>query len=388
MAASDTPQSRLSTRLAFWVAGFGVAAWAPLVPFAKQRLGVNDGELGLLLLCLGIGSVVAMLRTGPLCTRYGCKPVIIGGAAALIALLPALAVADTPLTLALALLGFGGGLGSLDVAMNVQAIEVERGAKRPLMSGFHAWFSVGGFAGSAFMTFLLSQSLSPLVSTLICSALMLAAMVVVAPRLLLTAQPGGGAMLAVPRGAVILLAGLAAVMFLVEGALLDWSALLLTDRGLAAAAQAGVGYAVFSVAMTAGRFGGDAVTARFGDWAVMFWGSLIAFGGFAALLLAPNMIAAIVGFLLIGLGAANVVPILFRRAGRQSAMPASMAVAAITTTGYAGGLLGPAVVGLVAKGTSLPMAFWCLAALTCLVSMFARSVVQEPPVPSASAEAP
>jgi MFS family permease len=177
-------------------------------------------------------------------------------------------------------------------------------------------------------------------------------------------------------------------MFLVEGALLDWSALLLTDRGLAAAAQAGVGYAVFSVAMTAGRFGGDAVTARFGDWAVMFWGSLIAFGGFAALLLAPNMAAAIVGFLLIGLGAANVVPILFRRAGRQSAMPASMAVAAITSTGYAGGLLGPAVVGLVAKSTSLPMAFWCLAALTCLVPMFARAVVQERAVPSASAEAP
>jgi predicted MFS family arabinose efflux permease len=292
----------------------------------------------------------------------------------LVVLLPALAVVDTPLLLALVLLGFGGALGSLDVAMNVQAVEVERDAKRPLMSGFHALFSVGGFAGAALMTFLLSLSLTPLLSTLICSALMLAAVVVMAPRLLITARSSEGALLVVPRGPVLLIAALAAVMFLVEGALLDWSALLLADTGLVDAEQAGIGYAVFSVAMTAGRFGGDAITARFGDLKVMVWGGLVGIGGFAVLLLAPHMSIAMAGFLLIGFGASNIVPVLFRRAGSQRAMPAAMAIAAITTAGYAGHLMGPAAVGLLSKSAGLPGAFWVLAGLMCLVPVFARVV--------------
>ena len=166
---SDSPATRLATRLAFWVAGFGVACWAPLVPFAKQRLQVDDGTLGLLLLCLGIGSVVAMLRTGPLCAQYGCKPVILAGGAGLVLLLPPLALVSTPALLALVLFGFGAALGSLDVAANVHAVEVERDAGRPLMSGFHALFSVGGFAGSALMTVLIWLSIGPLPGALICS---------------------------------------------------------------------------------------------------------------------------------------------------------------------------------------------------------------------------
>jgi MFS family permease len=260
--SSDTPRSRLSTRLVFWVAGFGVSAWAPLVPFAKQRLAIDDGRLGLLLLCLGIGSVVAMLRTSALCARYGCKPVIIGACMVFITLLPALAVVDTPLTLGAVLFGFGAGLGTIDVAINVQAVEVERDAGRPLMSGFHGLFSVGGFTGAALMTFLLTLSISPFACALICSALMVVAMAVAAPRLLATVEVPTGSTLALPRGAVLLLAALAAVMFLVEGALLDWGALLLTGAGLTTPAKAGIGYAVFSVAMTVGRLCGDRVTAR------------------------------------------------------------------------------------------------------------------------------
>ena len=375
-ARADSPATRLATRLAFWVAGFGVACWAPLVPFAKQRLQVDDGTLGLLLLCLGVGSVVAMLRTGPLCARYGCRPVVLAGGAGLVLLLPLLALVGTPWLLGVVLFGFGGALGSLDVAANVHAVEVERDAGRPLMSGFHALFSVGGFAGSALMTFLISLSVSPLAGTLVCSVLMAVAMVFAQPRLLAggPAQPapGDAAALVLPRGPVLLLSVLAAVTFLVEGALLDWSALLLIDTGLAPAAQAGIGYALFSVAMTAGRFGGDAITARFGDRTVMAMGGLVAIAGFAVLLLARRIEPAMVGFVLIGLGASNVVPVLFRKAGSQREMPAALAVSAITTTGYAGYLMGPAVVGFVSKLAGLPAAFWMLAGLMCLVPVCAR----------------
>jgi len=377
MLSADRPATRLATRLAFLVAGFGIACWAPLVPFAKQRLSVDDGTLGLLLLCLGIGSVGAMLVTGVLSARYGSRPFIMAGGLGLAVFLPLLAVAGSPLTLAASLLVFGGALGSIDVAMNIHAVEVERAAGRLLMSGFHALFSIGGFAGSAVMTSLLSMHLDPLASTLVCSALMLAAMVFTWPRLLRRVEAHEGPLFVLPHGSVVLLALLAAVTFLVEGAVLDWGALLVIGARLVPAAQGGLGYMLFSIAMTTGRLAGDAVVARLGDRATLFWGSLLCVGGFAVVLLAPVAAVAMAGFLLIGFGASNLVPILFRRTGTQKVMPVGLAVAAITTTGYAGILVGPAAVGFVAKLASLPAAFWMLAALMLLVTLSARAVTTE-----------
>lgn len=371
---ADTPATRLATRLAFLVAGFGVACWAPLVPFAKQRLGVDEGMLGLLLLCLGLGSVIAMTLTGALSARYGSKPIIVSAGIWLAVFLPLLTVADTPLMLGLALLAFGASLGSLDVAMNVHAIEVERAAGRPLMSGFHGLFSVGGFAGSGLMTLLLSLHIGAQASTVLCAVLMLVAMAIAQPRLLERVQRNGGPLFVAPRGIVLLLASLTAITFLVEGALLDWSALLVTEKGLMLASRGGLGYLLFSIAMTAGRLGGDAITARFGDRSTLLWGGILATAGFATLLTAPMAALAMTGFPLIGLGASNIVPVLFRRAGSQRAMPSALAVSAITTTGYAGILVGPAGVGFVAKAIGLPGAFWLLAGLFCLVPCCARVV--------------
>ena len=374
MVSPDRPATRLATRLSFLVAGFGIACWAPLVPFAKQRLGVDDGTLGLLLLCIGIGSVVAMLLTGPLSSRYGSKPVILAGGFGLAALLPVLSVATTPTTVALALLAFGASLGSIDVAMNVHAVEVERAADKPLMSGFHALFSIGGFAGSTLMTFLLSLRWAPLGGTLLCSAIMMAAMALAWPRLMTGAQGERGPLFVMPRGIVLLLAGLAAASFLAEGAILDWSALLITDAGLVTATKGGVGYMFFAVAMTAGRFVGDRITARIGDRSTLFWSGILAVAGFVLLLTAPLAAVAMAGFLLIGLGASNIVPVLFRNAGSQKTMPSALAIGAITTTGYAGILVGPAAIGFVSKAVGLHAAFWMVAALLCLAPLLARLV--------------
>ncbi len=377
MLSADRPAIRLATRLAFLVAGFGIACWAPLVPFAKTRLAVDDGVLGLLLLSLGIGSVVAMLLTGVMSARYGSKPIIIAGGLGLALVLPLLAIASSPATLALALFAFGAALGSIDVAMNIHAVEVERSAGRPLMSGFHALFSIGGFAGSALMTLLLSLQLGALTCTLICSVLMLIAMLVAWPRLLRSAKVQEGPLFVLPRGFVLLLALLGAITFLVEGAMLDWGALLVIGAGLVSEAQGGTGYIVFSIAMTAGRLGGDVVVARVGDRTTLFWGSLIAIAGFVVLLTAPVAAVAMAGFLLIGLGASNLVPVLFRRAATQTVMPTGLAVAAITTAGYAGILIGPAGVGFVARIGGLPTAFWLLAALMGLVTLSARIVTAQ-----------
>ena len=364
---ADRPATRLATRLAFLVAGFGIACWAPLVPYAKQRLGADDGVIGLVLLCLGVGSLGAMVLSGLVSARHGSKPVILAGGLGMVVLLPWLALASTPASLGAALFVFGAALGALDVAMNVHAVEVERAAPRPLMSGFHALFSIGGFLGASLVTLLLSLGLSPLASTLPAAALMLVAMLMAWPRLLRAKVAGDGPGFVLPHGRVLVLALLAAVMFLAEGAVLDWSALLITSSDLADEARGGLGFMVFSIAMTLGRLTGDAVTARFGDRATFFWGGCVALAGFVMLLLSPHLGVALAGFMLIGLGAANLVPILFRRAGSQTQMPASLAIGAVTTLGYAGILIGPAAIGFVANAASLPTAFWLLTGLVGLV---------------------
>ena len=373
MLTADRPEARLATRLAFLVAGFGVACWAPLVPFAKERLRVDDGAMGLLLLCLGLGSLSAMFLAGALSARFGSRPVILAGGFGLALLLPLLGVACSPVALGLTLFAFGAALGSLDVAMNIHAVEVERAAAKPLMSGFHALFSVGGFAGATAITFLLSANVRPFASTLLASLLMAIAMVLAAPRLLHAPRSSEAPLIVAPHGIVLLLAALTMVMFLVEGAILEWSALLVTAKGLVGKAQGGFGYSIFAIAMTAGRLGGDFVTSRVGDRATLFWGGLATMAGFALLLAAPIPAVAMGGFLLIGLGASNIVPVLFRGAGAQRAMPAGLAVAAIATAGYAGSLVGPAAIGFIAKAAGLPVAFWLLAALVGAVVLSARA---------------
>jgi len=375
---ADSPATRLSTRLLFLVAGFGYGCWAPLVPLTKIKFGIDEHILGLLILCMGIGSIAAMVVTGMLATRVKSKTILLcsgGGFAVMLALLP---LAGSTPVLGCILFGFGATLGALDVAMNLQAVQVERAAARPMMSGFHALFSIGGFGGAAFMTLLLSLHVAMFAAALVCAALMAALLGVAAPRLLVTgaqAQAGaGGPMFALPRGLVLVLAVLAGIAFLVEGALLDWGALLITETQLVPVAQGGIGYMIFSMAMTAGRLSGDALAARLGDLRTLLWGGLVALLGFIILLAAGQAAVALTGFAFIGLGCANIVPVLFRRAAAQTIMPAALAVAAVTTTGYAGILAGPAVIGFVAQATSLHTAFWMLAGLLMLVPLCARAV--------------
>jgi MFS family permease len=372
---ADTPSTRLATRLVFFVAGFAVSCWAPLVPYAKARLAVDERMLGILLLCLGIGSLLAMFFTGMLSARFGTRPVILASGLGLCVVVPFLAIAATPITLGLALLFFGAALGSLDVAVNIHAVEVERGSGQPLMSGFHAQYSLGGFAGAMFITLLLSAGMSPFACVVVACALMLAMLLVASPRLLRTRAADGEPHFALPRGVVLVIAILAAISFLAEGSILDWSALLITGNGLVAVEQGGIAFVLFSIAMTVMRFCGDALTARIGDRPTLVWGGLIAICGFAVLLLAPVAMVAMIGFVLIGLGAANIVPVLFRRAGSQTVMPPGLAIAAITTLGYAGILLGPAAIGFVAQHVGLTLAFWMIPAILLLVPLCARVVV-------------
>lgn len=365
----------LATRLSFFAAGLVMAAWAPLIPFAKARVGANEAELGALLLCLGVGSIFAMPITGYVSARRGARGMVLLGGAGLVALLPLLMAAGSVPLLGAALLVFGAALGTIDVAMNVHGAEVERRADRPMMSGFHAFWSVGGIAGAGGVTALLSFGTMPLAASLVAALVAGLALVLAAPRLL-RADGGEPPRFALPRGIVLLLAALTAGVFLIEGAILDWGALLIVERNLLAAPNAGTGFMLFSVAMTAGRLTGDRIVAGIGPRATLLGGGLIVAAGLCLILMSAQVALALAGFLLVGLGAANLVPVLFSAAGRQREMPAGLAIAAVTTTGYAGILLGPALIGFVSQGTSLVAAFWGLVALALVFPLCARAAAR------------
>ena len=360
--ASGSP-ARLATRLSFLIAGLAMASWAPQIPYAKARLGLDESGFGLLLLCLGVGSVLAMQVTGAAVARIGSRPIVLISGTGLCLILPWLAYANTTFSLAIGLLVFGASLGSLDVAMNVHAVEVEQAAAEPLMSGFHGMYSLGGLAGAAGGAGLLTGGLAPTAAADVAAVVAAVLLVLAAPGLLRSKSARGVPLSAIPHGIVILIGALAFIAFLTEGAILDWSALLLTGSFGFPAAQAGIAYALFSVAMAFGRLTGDLVVKRLGQRRVLLWGGLVVTAGFALLLVLPIVWVASCGFLLIGLGAANLVPILFSAAGRQNAMPPALAVAAMTTLGYAGILVGPAVIGFVASWTSLRAAFAMLAVI-------------------------
>jgi MFS family permease len=229
------------------------------------------------------------------------------------------------------------------------------------MSGFHGQFSLGGIAGAAGVTGLLAAGSLPLAATLCVSGAIIVLLATAAPHMLPYGARREGPAYAVPHGVVLFIGVLCCIAFLTEGAVLDWSAVFLTSvRGMATS-YAGLGYAVFAMAMTIGRFTGDRIVQRFGGANTIVFGGLCAALGFALAALLPSWQAALPGYALVGIGCSNVVPVLFSSVGRQAVMPEHVAVPAITTLGYAGILAGPALVGFVAHVASLATAFLMLA---------------------------
>ncbi len=368
---SDRAQQR-ATRIIFFAAGLAIAAWAPLVPFAKARTQLDDAGLGLLLLCLGAGSLLAMPLAGAWAARSGCRRVLRITAPIVFAMLPLLASVDAPLALGLSLFVFGASIGALDCTMTLMAVQVERQAGTPMLAGIHAWYSVGGLAGAAATTLLLSAGLPPLTVTLAVVVALLVLYAFAAPHWRDERAPRDGPAFALPRGIVWLIGIACLISFLAEGAMLDWSAVLLVeDKGMATR-HAGAGFALFSVAMTAVRLGGDALIRRWGLARNVIAGAIVASAGLLLTAFSPSALGAAAGCAIVGAGAANIVPALFSLAGRQTAMPDSVAIPAVSTLGYAGILAGPALIGFIAHASSLPMALASVAIALAGVALLAR----------------
>lgn len=356
-------QEQNSTRIAFFIAGFSIASWAPMVPYAKARVGLDDGTLGLLLLCLGVGSIISMPMAGALAAKYGCRRLLVACTVLICLCLPLLAtVSSLPLLVAV-LFVFGAGMGGVDCTANVQAVIVEKASGKTMMSGFHGLFSLGGIVGAAGVSGLLALGMSPLVAMCVVVVLTLLALAKATPGLLPYGSPSDGPAFAIPHGVVLFIGLLCFTVFLAEGAMLDWSAVFLSSLRGVDPAYAGLGYAVFAVTMTLGRLFGDAIVHRVGSTRVIILGGLCAAAGLAIATWVPAWEAALLGFALVGAGCSNIVPVCYSAAGRQKTMPESVAIPAITTVGYAGILVGPAAIGFIAHGSSLEIAFTIVAVM-------------------------
>lgn len=355
-----------AARAFFFIGGFGTATWAPLVPLLRERLMVGDDVLGMLLLCIGVGSLLTMPLSGALAMRLGCRRVVMTASILFAAILLLVSCVDA-LSLAVPIvLIFGAVMGCIDVVVNIVAVLVEKGIGRRIMSGMHAFWSLGGFVGAGlYGVWVGLLGLSPFQSTAIAAGLILL-LTAVFGRHLIPYGGGGGALLALPRGIIVFVGMTAFIAFLSEGAVMDWGGVYLTTvRGMDLA-LAGTGYSVFSAAMLTMRFLGDRVVQRIGALLVAVGGALLAFGGILLVMFAPIDALLYVGFFAIGIGSANIVPVFFSLMGRQNVMPVSAAVSAVSTMGYLGILAGPAAIGFVSSLTTLQTAFAMLAALSIL----------------------
>ena len=353
-----------ATRAFFFIGGFGSASWAPLVPVLRERLAIGDDVLGLLLLCIGIGSLATMPLSGALSARLGCRRVLVATGILFTCTLLAVTLVDSLWTAVPVILVFGALMGCLDVVINVAAVIVEKGIGRRIMSGMHAFWSLGGFVGAGlYGVWVGVLGLTAFQSTAIAAGIVLA-LTVGFGRNLIPYGGGGGSLVALPRGIVVFVGITAFIAFLSEGAVMDWSGVYLTAvRGMDLA-LAGVGFSVFSAAMLTMRFLGDRVVQRIGQRPVAVGGALLTLVGILLIMFAPVDALLYFGFFAIGIGSANIVPVFFSLMGRQNVMPIGTAVSAVSTMGYLGILAGPAAIGFISSATNLQTAFGMLAVLS------------------------
>lgn len=371
----STARAHWAARFLFFAAGFLFATWGVQIPTVKDVYGLGVGAIGGLVLAAGVGSILGLTQAGWLIARHGARRVAWWGGL-LSAVAVALLLRMPHLVLLWALLAlFGMAMGLLDVAMNADASELERAAGRPLMSAFHGMFSLGGMVGAGLGGLLFEAGVAPnlqVAGIAVLSVALVGWSVRQMPAPAAPAAVEAHARFVLPRGRLALLGVLAALGFLVEGAVYDWSVLFLqTERG-APQQQAALAYASFSAAMAATRFLGDRLRARWSATGLLRASACLAALALAWVLLSTSVPLALAGFALAGVGLANVVPVLFSAAAQVPGVSAAHGISAVASLGYCGFMVGPSLIGLVAHGSSLTVALGGVVGCALLQAALAR----------------
>jgi MFS family permease len=348
MTRRDLLPARAAASAAFFGNGFGIGIWAAQLPRFKAELGLSDGQLSLGLLAFSIGAVALMPVVGWAVTFVGSRLATLAAAFAFTATLLLIGLAPSlPLFIAASLLA-GACNGTMDISMNTNATVVEKAWGSAIMSSFHAFFSLGGLAGAALSGLLIAFELS-IFETLLVACLGMAALFLAAAfgmmREAKRTRDSEGHGFALPRGPVVVVAVLAMFCFVVEGAMVDWTAIYLQTVAGADLQAAVTGFAAFSLAMTICRFLGDAVVRTLGRARTVQLGGFLATSGLSLAIFWPQPVPATLGFALVGFGLANIVPVLFSTAAQMEGIAPSVGVAMVATLGYGGYLMGPPIIG-------------------------------------------
>jgi MFS family permease len=352
---------RGAIRAVFLANGLGIGAWAAALPGLQQRLSFSTAQLSLALLAFAAAAVIAMVLAGATAARVGAARLTrLSAISFAIALVCPAFSPNLPLLICSAGL-LGAANGTLDVAMNGHASSVEQQWGAPIMSSFHAAFSIGGLTGAA-LSAVVGEMAGVEAGLLSVACLIFALISVASPALVSRgscASPRPA--FSWPKPRTLGLCAVAFICLLTEGAMVDWSAIYLANTTGASSAMSAAGYAAFSIAMASGRLMGDRVVAAVGGPLVMQVGAVLAALGLGLAALVPVTSIAVVGFALVGFGLANIVPTLFSIAGRLGPTAAS-GIAIVATAGYAGFVAGPPLIGVLASLAGLQFAMICLAA--------------------------
>ncbi|GAB2781917.1 MFS family permease [Hymenobacter luteus] len=365
---------RIAVSATFLLQGLCFSTWAARIPTVQQQLGLSDTELGGVLLAVPVGSMASLPLSGWLVARYGSRQLTLLGLFLYAAFLPLLGLATSVPVLLGALVLFGLASNMANISINTQAVGVEALYGKSIMARFHGLWSLAGFAGAAIGSFMISHAIAPLPHFLLIAAVVIGGLLIARPFLLPADAPreANAPIFVLPDKSLLLLGVLAFCSLLCEGTMFDWSGVYFRKVVQADKDLVGVGFAAFMSTMAAGRFVADWFTDRFGRQRTLVLSGLLEALGLALAVLLPGVVPATVGFMLVGLGVSSVVPLVYGAAGRSKTMSPGVALAAVSTVGFAGFLLGPPVIGLVAGATSLRVSFGLIALMGLAVAGLAR----------------
>jgi len=378
----------LANQLSFGILGAIEAAWAPMVPFVKSGLQLDDGQFGQLLLAMGTGSLIAIPIVGPLISKFGPRLIAIVSGILLAASLVGISFSNSVILLPIMLAIFGACLIGIDVASNVNAVIVEDIFKRPLMSGFHGGYSVGTIVGALLMSMLLTLGLGINISSLAIFIIM-SAMILVGCRALVKDVKEFNAKeikdadntekkskINLPP-VIIVLGFLCFIMYGSEGALLSWGTVFATQNRGIDPQIAGYFYIFFAVTMSFTRLVGNKLVSRLGRRRTVVIGALLVALGFFITAMTPHYIGMMIGFAIIGLGAGNIVPQLVSFAGTVKGIQVQSAISLINAIGFSGILLSPVIIGHISNMTSLERSFEVLGVATFIVAVVSLKLLKK-----------
>lgn len=374
--------ARLAVSIIFFVNGAGFASWVPHIPAVQNKFSLSESALGLCLLSIAAGALISMPITGWLISRFGSRIILRFISVIYCMILPLMVVTSLFLFFIISLFLFGASTGAMDVAMNAHGVLVEKKLGKNIMSSFHGLFSLGGLVGASLAGIMLSVGFTPAQHVLMVAVVLLILIIIVLPKLLpkqqelVETQKSQGPIFVRPKGPLLSLGLIAFFILMVEGAMADWTAIYISDLPQTTHALAAAGFAAFSLTMAIGRLTGDFVIRRIGKTTVVRYGILISASGLLISSLTMSPLLAIAGFAMVGMGLSNAIPVIFGAAGNVSGVESGKGIAAVTTSGYTGFLVGPPLIGFTAEMITLSGSFLLLAGCFMVVSLFAKVVEQ------------